>query len=302
MSRVPLYLLSLLLLVAVALPGSGQAQTMDMPSVSVVRVSEHSIVLRLGAGASGAPQGIAIEWMEGLWYNFGGGWSNTTYLVWCDFDGTPTLNTFGGDAYQLAPGATVDVEVGDLFDETGYVANFNGELVPGTEYVFRAKTIGDGGTAESAWTGALFVTTEAENTEECTFTQGYWKTHPNAWPTESLTLGTVVYTKAELLDIFNTPAEGNGLIFLAHQLIAAKLNVLADAIPTVDVQDAIDAADALIGGLVVPPVGAGYLDPATASPLTEYLDQFNNGTLPGNCGTTPVEPATWGQVKKTFDK
>jgi hypothetical protein len=246
--------------------------------------------------------------MEGLWYHFGGGWANADYMVWCGFDGTATLNTYGGSSYQLGPNESVDVEVGDLFDETGYVVNYGGqlniadnpELVPGTEYVFRAKTIGDGGIAESAWTAELFATTDEEE-EDCVFTQGFWKTHPEAWPVAGLTLGSVFYTNAQLLDIFNTPAEGNGLIFLAHQLIAAKLNI-ATGVPIVIpvVADAVADADALIGALVVPPVGAGYIAPADASGLTEILDQFNNGTLQGICTPTPVEASTWGKVKATF--
>src|SRR6266498_1164478 len=32
----------------------------------------------------------------------------------------------------------------------------------------------------------------------CTYTQGYWRTHPDAWPVTSLTLGTVTYQAAEL--------------------------------------------------------------------------------------------------------
>jgi hypothetical protein len=301
MSRLVFASLILVLLLSPVLPASSLAQTMDTPTVSAIRVSEHSIVLRLTAGPLGAPQGITVEWLEGLWYDFGGGWTNTTYLVWCDFEGTPTLNVSGGVAYQLGPNESVDVEVGDLFDETGVNTNFTGELDPGSDYIFRAKTRGDETLPDSPWTVDLLITTEAENPEDCTFTQGFWKTHENAWPVNSLTLGTVVYTKAELLDIFNTPAEGNGLIFLAHQLIAAKLNVAGDAMPTPAVTQAIADADAIIGGLVVPPVGADYLDPAAASPLTETLDQFNNGTLPGNCGVTPVETTTWGLIKASFD-
>ena len=33
----------------------------------------------------------------------------------------------------------------------------------------------------------------------CPLTQGYWKNHSNAWPVNSLTLGSQTYTKAELL-------------------------------------------------------------------------------------------------------
>ncbi len=106
----------------------------------------------------------------------------------------------------------------------------------------------------------------------CTFTQGYWKNHTD-WPVANLTLGTTVYTKTQLLSIFGTPVSGNGLVSLAHQLIAAKLNVSSGAA----VSASIVAADALIGSLVVPPIGAGFLAPATTSALTSALDNYNNG-------------------------
>src|SRR5688572_23676843 len=68
---------------------------------------------------------------------------------------------------------------------------------------------------------------EALRASGCTLTQGYWKNHPEAWPVASLELGSVTYSKAQLLSIFRTPVSGNGLVSLAHQLIAAKLNVAA---------------------------------------------------------------------------
>ena len=72
--------------------------------------------------------------------------------------------------------------------------------------------------------------------DQCTFTQGFWQNHPEVWPVQSLTLGGRVYTQAELLLIFDAPVAGNGLIALAHQLIAAKLNVAMgyDSRPIID--------------------------------------------------------------------
>jgi cysteine-rich repeat protein len=120
--------------------------------------------------------------------------------------------------------------------------------------------------------------------DDCTLTQGYWKNHPDAWPVSSLKLGSVTYTKDELLAIFKTPVRGNGLVSLAHQLIAAKLNVAAGATGS-SIDDEIDDADALIGGLVVPPKGDGYLATSATASLTGDLDGFNNGdTGPGHCG------------------
>jgi hypothetical protein len=123
------------------------------------------------------------------------------------------------------------------------------------------------------------VTTSSETQEGCTFTVGYWKNHPEAWPVfATLALGSVNYTKAQLLSILNAPVKGNGLISLAHQLIAAKLNVY----PGTNAN--INSADALIGALVVPPVGSGFLAPATTSALNTALTNFNEGlTGPGHC-------------------
>jgi len=38
-------------------------------------------------------------------------------------------------------------------------------------------------------------------------------------------------------------------------------------------------ADALIGDLLVPPVGTGYLRPGDVSALADTLDQYNEGAL-----------------------
>jgi hypothetical protein len=127
----------------------------------------------------------------------------------------------------------------------------------------------------------------------CTLTQGYWKTHGpaakgnngNMWPASAIpmTLGSVSYTAIQLQSIFNTPVEGNGLIALAHQLIAAKLNIANGANGTT-INATIAAADALIGGLVVPPVGSGNLATSVTSALNDALAAFNQGqTGPGHC-------------------
>jgi hypothetical protein len=120
-------------------------------------------------------------------------------------------------------------------------------------------------------------------TTGCTFTQGYWKNHLSDWPVDSLTLGSVSYSSAQLLSIFGEPVAGNGLISLAHQLIAAKLNV-ANGASDAAIASTIAAADALIDSLQVPPVGAGYLEPSTTSGLTTTLDNYNKGIIgPGHC-------------------
>jgi hypothetical protein len=136
----------------------------------------------------------------------------------------------------------------------------------------------------------ITFTNQSPPQEGCTLTLGYWKTHADAWPVNTLTLGSVSYTQAQLLSILNAAVKGNGLISLAHQLIAAKLNIAAGASST-DIATAIANADALIGALVVPPVGSGYLAPSAVSSLVTALNDYNTGvTGPGHCDSdTPQD-------------
>jgi hypothetical protein len=126
----------------------------------------------------------------------------------------------------------------------------------------------------------------------CVFGQGYWKNHPDQWPVTELQLGNVTYTQEELLSILHQPVRGNGLVLLAHQLIAAKLNI-ANGADASCIQQTIADADALIGDLVVPPVGTGYLAPGDVSALAETLDQYNEGMLCAlSCEGNPSPTAT----------
>jgi hypothetical protein len=130
--------------------------------------------------------------------------------------------------------------------------------------------------------------------------QGFWKNHPEHWCVTSLELGDVEYSQAQLLAILRQPVRGNGLVSLAHQLIAAKLNVACGSRRV----QAIAHSDALIGSLVVPPIGSGHLHPSLTSDLVDALDAFNNAagdpTGFGGCAPTPVESFSWGRIKASY--
>ena len=132
----------------------------------------------------------------------------------------------------------------------------------------------------------------------CTFTQGYWKAHgptpkgnnEYVWPQsvkdDGLFIGNPLYTAVQLLSIFNQEPKGNGLVSLAHQLIAAKLNIANGSNPSA-IAATITAADALIGALIVPPIGGGELTPDQTSALNDALTDYNEGaTGPGHCPPT----------------
>jgi hypothetical protein len=111
----------------------------------------------------------------------------------------------------------------------------------------------------------------------CVRGQGYWKNHAE-WPVTQLQLGSVTYNRQQLQSILETEVRINGLVSLAHQEIAAKLNIANGADPSC-IQQKLQQVDALIGSLVVPPVGNGFLSTRVTSPYVEILTQYNEGAL-----------------------
>jgi hypothetical protein len=89
-----------------------------------------------------------------------------------------------------------------------------------------------------------------------------------------------------LQSIFEDDVRTNGLVSLAHQEIAAKLNIAHGADASC-IQQTLAAVDALIGDLVIPPVGNGFLTPRETSGYVNTLTQYNEGFL---CSPDCVEP------------
>lgn len=298
-SHVYLVLGILVALVCVTAP---IATAMDAPAL-IPGISGHAKqTITITAGTSGLPNGFTVWWMDDATFSsYNREWpaSPVAGMGYASFTGAPSVNTFGGQytTFLLGPNESMMIEIGDLLSETG-VDGMTEELAYGTEYHFVA--FANDGSGQPA--SALSVTIEAQTTTStnCTYTIGYWKNHEEQWPATDLDLGGVNYTKQQLLDILNTPVQGNGLVSLAHQLIAAKLNIIAGAEPTAAAQAILDA-DALIGSLVVPPIGSGYIHPSQTSNLTQILDDYNNGVIgPGHCGIVPAEETSWGSLKARF--
>ncbi len=282
--------------------GSAAADELSIPAVNAVNAKPSTVRIQIRAGATGAQQGFTAQWMKQADFYALGGWPvlPNPALKSGNFIGVPVWTTDGdaGD-YTLEPQQWIEVELGQLFDETGVAATSTSELEPATTYVVRVFARAAGGFTQSQFSPTAAVNTLVQ-TQNCTYTQGYWKNHASAWPVTSLTLGTVTYTKAQLLGILNEPARGNGLLILAHQLIAAKLNLAMGANGSY-IAPTIAAADAQIGSLIIPPTGGGYLPPSSTSANAHILDDWNNGiTGPGHCGTTPAQPSTWGSLKALY--
>jgi hypothetical protein len=125
--------------------------------------------------------------------------------------------------------------------------------------------------------------------------QGYWKNHPDQWPIAQVQLGNVSYNQQQLLSILNLAVRGNGLVSLAHQEIAAKLNIAKGADGSC-VQQTLAAADALIGNLVIPPVGDGFLRPSS---YERILEQYNEGSLCAPACELPPQPTPTPRLRRT---
>jgi hypothetical protein len=113
----------------------------------------------------------------------------------------------------------------------------------------------------------------------CTLTQGYWKTHgyndgSKFDPTWDL-LDDGTHSPEDLEAILETPTGGDPWLILAHQYIAATLNVLAGAGMPAAVKEDYDTATLLIHsyspGAVPADVASDFIDAAGV------LDSYNNG-------------------------
>jgi hypothetical protein len=127
----------------------------------------------------------------------------------------------------------------------------------------------------------------------CTLTQGYWKTHSivgpapydNTWALlpGGLAQNTLFYSSGRTwYQVFWTPPAGNAYYNLAHQYMAARLNVLNGASVPSAVQTAMNSANTLFNSVSGTTLSAAQR--RTAISLAATLDAYNNGvTGPGHC-------------------
>lgn len=126
----------------------------------------------------------------------------------------------------------------------------------------------------NAITTPTATATPAPTTSGCVLGSGYWKNYEQ-WPVNQLQLGNHTYNRQELESILRQAPPGNNLVQLAHQEIAAKLNI-ASGVDGSCVAQTLAAIDASIGNLIIPPAGNGHM------PLTSYartLGLYNGGGL-----------------------
>lgn len=112
----------------------------------------------------------------------------------------------------------------------------------------------------------------------CVLTQGFWKTHPNAWPEGHHPNDPFFSSGKTWMQVLWTAPRGDAYYILAHQYIAAALNVAAGASMPPEVQTAFQEATAWFE-THSPGVHASSPDGQTAIHLAEILAAFNEGKM-----------------------
>jgi hypothetical protein len=99
---------------------------------------------------------------------------------------------------------------------------------------------------------------------------------------DAITIGNVIYPKTEAIQILEVPPQGDATYVLAHQLIAAKLNILNGADDTAVAAIIVEADAWLISHpLGSNPIGAERREGAA---LNSILNDYNDGEVgPRRC-------------------
>jgi len=136
---------------------------------------------------------------------------------------------------------------------------------------------------ETLWSKVLTISGRVQTgIWPCTYTIGYWKNHPETWPVDKITVGGVPHKKDEAVEILKTQPMGDATYILAHQLIAAKLNLLNGADGGAIENAAVDADQWLMDH----PLGSELKeeDRQAGLALAETLEGYNTGEIgPGAC-------------------
>lgn len=126
----------------------------------------------------------------------------------------------------------------------------------------------------------------------CTLTQGYWKTHSREGPAPydeawknlgALEEDTPFFSSGMTWyqTFWTPPAGGNAWLILAHQYMAAKLNILNGASTTASVSAAITWAESFFATYLTPSATLSKSVRNAALARAATLDQYNNGLAPG---------------------
>ncbi|MCG6190236.1 T9SS type A sorting domain-containing protein [Maribellus maritimus] len=183
-----------------------------------------------------------------------------------------------------------------LHIETVTVADVPGDVTEVSVSIYSPnRNLGDSKEGDSFLTSAVVLATSYD--QGCNLTQGYWKTHADpskkkydsTWELLPSGPATVFFLSGQTwLEVFDTQPRGNAYYILAHQYMAAELNVLNGSYASSQIVTAIVDASSLFNTYspadIVALEGGDALRDQFIT-LGELLDDYNNGELgPVHCG------------------
>lgn len=289
--RAPLSVFTILLALAGCSADAVGGSHQSLGDVRTCQPGWETPVLAVGSGAEvgtmagradGSGVDVAVEAAPGweLGDLYVGVGPSAGSLVWYAVNAEPWVT-----GWQPRLSAHVDLADAGLGCEAGFKIIVQVYVRPvGTWDRQLASSVGSGSLGEWGFFDERTVCCWTEDpSPSCTFTQGYWKNHADAWPVGSLAIGDETYSAGELLTLLRTPVRGDASLALAHQLIAAELNV-ANGAPGVPAIAAAQDWMARHGGRLPYRTASGSAAAAEASALTDALADYNEGaTGPGHC-------------------
>jgi hypothetical protein len=144
-----------------------------------------------------------------------------------------------------------------------------------------------GSTGSASWTVDVTVPCGCG----CTLTVGYWKTHSSfgpapyddTWAMVGENTPFYLSGKSYYQVLWTPPSGGNAYIILAHQFIAAELNILNGASTTPAVNQALSWAETFFA-THQPSSRLSKTERALVLSYAALLDSYNNGLIgPGHC-------------------
>jgi hypothetical protein len=153
----------------------------------------------------------------------------------------------------------------------------------GTAFTLGTTTDTCTATDQAGLTASCNFTVTVAAGNKCPQAQGYWKNHPDLWAVNALTLGSVVYTKAQLLSILTAPSTQDASLILAKSLIAALLSQANGSNPApicgtlADANSALDGCTLPCGTSRASTVGQAMISDANT------LDNYDNDALTPGC-------------------
>ena len=227
--------------------------------------------------------------------------ANWTFLGQVDNEGTtdPNCEAAGRSdcTYTLLPDVdqcfqyikVVNAIPATGYDALSYVTNGEVNAEPGAAGYPGNELIPDGFDVQ-----AIAFESECVLGGGCTLTQGYWKTHSEfgpapydaTWAELASGASTPFFLSGQTYyDVLWTAPRGNVYYNVAHQWIAAYMNVLNGASIPAEVESAWNEAKAWFEATT--PEQAAGLKGADKEPwnqIAELLDDYNNGLVgPGHC-------------------